>query len=91
MSTAALELLLQLRDEASAGLGAIGDNLLKLAQSPVAWAAAATGALAGIGGAAVGFASDAAQGMNDFQASLGATKQEAEALSCRLRSSSQHL
>ena len=77
MASAALELLIQLKDEASAGLSAIGGGLNAI--GVVAGGAVVAG-LGAAAAAAFSFASDSAQNVANFQAQLGATASEAEAL-----------
>jgi hypothetical protein len=77
MPSAALELLITLKDEASAGLGSLAGSLTTIG------GLAAGGVIAGFGAAGVAafsFASEAQQGVNDLQASLGVTRAEAEEL-----------
>lgn len=79
MATSAdLELIVQLKDQASAGLKSINSII---ATGLVGGAAAATGAILGIGAAAFSVASQTNQAVNEIQASLGVTREEAEALS----------
>ena len=68
MSTAALELLISLKDEASAGLSAIGGGLTSMAGLAAAGGLALTGAVVGVGAAAFDMASDVNQAENDMQA-----------------------
>lgn len=77
MASAILELVLALKDEASAGLEAISGGLLNVGTVAAAGVVAGLGAA---GAAVVDFASDAQQGVNDFQAALGLTRQEAESM-----------
>lgn len=78
MSTAALELLISLKDEASAGLSAIGGGLTSMAGLAAAGGLALTGAVVGVGAAAFDMASDVNQAANDMQAALGLTADEAQ-------------
>jgi hypothetical protein len=80
MASAALELLIQLKDEASAGLSALTGGLGGLGTVALGGAAVAAGAVAGIGVAALSASSEVNQAVNDLQAGLGLTAAEAENL-----------
>lgn len=72
-----LELLISLKDDATAGLGNLAGSLGGVAG--IAGGAVVAG-LGAAGVAAFNFASDSAQGVNDLQASLGLTEGQAQRL-----------
>lgn len=79
-SQAVLELIVALKDQASAGLADVGSLLRGLPGLALAGGTLAAGALAGVGAAALDLGSQMRTAQNDIQAQLGATADEAARL-----------
>jgi hypothetical protein len=81
MSQQTLELILKLRDDASANIAAVGSSLRNMAGPAVLSAGAtAVGVIGGIGVAAFSMASDVDNATASIQDALGITREEAELL-----------
>jgi phage-related minor tail protein len=81
MSQQTLELILKLRDDASANIAAVGSSLRNMAGPAVLSAGAtAVGVIGGIGVAAFSMASDVDNATASIQDALGVTREEAELL-----------
>lgn len=79
-SQAVLELLIALKDEATAGLAGLGDSLLNVGTLATGAGLALAGGFVAGGAAVVDFAGDANKATNDIQAQLGVTREQAEQL-----------